>query len=177
MKKEQSAKFLKLCLADALLKLMESKPYAEININAVCETAGVGRTTYYRYFGNKDGKDELLIFKIVYEIEEYTKLHESEAKEDGNKVFLNCIYEQRKLCTSLHKNGLIYMLMAAFEKIAFKDTPINKSDSYLSAFFVYGYFGVVYQWIKYGFDETPDEVQKHIAETIIAAAVKAKEQG
>jgi len=174
MKKEQSVKFLKLCLADALLKLMVDKPYSEININAVCKTAGVGRTTYYRYFGNKDGKDELLIFKIGYELEEYEKLHESEAGQDGNKVFLNCVYEHRKLFAALYKNGLIYMLMEAFERFSFRDTPLSKNDSYLGAFFVYGYFGIIYQWIKYDFDETPDEVQRHIVETVIAATEKAK---
>ena len=33
--------FLKLCLADALIKLMSSQDYDKINVNAICETAGV----------------------------------------------------------------------------------------------------------------------------------------
>ena len=40
MKKESSTKFLKLCLADALLKMMETQNYDSINITAVCEQAG-----------------------------------------------------------------------------------------------------------------------------------------
>ena len=39
----------------------------------------------------------------------------------------------------------------------------------LMSYFVYGYFGVIYQWIKYDFDETPEQVAKHITDTIASA--------
>ena len=45
----------------------------------------------------------------------------------------------------------------------------DKNFSYLMSFFIYGYFGVIYQWIKYGFDETPEQVAKHITDTIASA--------
>lgn len=44
----------------------------------------------------------------------------------------------------------------------------DKNFSYLMSFFIYGYFGVIYQWIKYGFDETLEQVQKHIIDTFSA---------
>ena len=37
------------------------------------------------------------------------------------------------------------------------------------SFFIYGYFGIIYQWIKYDFDETPEQIQKHINDTIALA--------
>lgn len=46
MKKEQSTRFLKLCLADAYIRLLQTQDYAQISINAICACAGVGRTTY-----------------------------------------------------------------------------------------------------------------------------------
>ena len=45
MKRNQT-EFLKLCLADSLIKLMADKPYEDISINAICEKADVGRTTF-----------------------------------------------------------------------------------------------------------------------------------
>ena len=56
----------------------------------------------------------------------------------------------------------------AFE--ALSDWPEERHSAYLRAFFVYGFFGVVYQWIKYDFDETPEEVQRHTAEVVLRAA-------
>ena len=66
MKKNQTA-FMKLCLADALIKLMKTQDFDTINVNSVCREAGIGRTTFYRYFENKNSKEEMLLFKIKYE--------------------------------------------------------------------------------------------------------------
>ena len=66
MKRNQTA-FMKLCLADALIKLMAAQDYDSINVNTICELAGVGRTTFYRHLDCKNSKEELLIFKINYE--------------------------------------------------------------------------------------------------------------
>ena len=108
MKRNQTA-FMKLCLADALIKLMAAQDYDSINVNTICELAGVGRTTFYRHLACKNSKEELLIYKINYEWGRYADLH---------------------------------------------------------------YFGVIYQWIKYGFDETPEQVQKHISDTFSAGLAK-----
>ena len=174
MKKEESAKFLKLCLADALLKMMESQNFDSISVNAVCEQAGVGRTTYYRYFDKKSGIEDLLVFKIVYEAEAYKQRHLQEAQVDWGKVFLDFVYENRALFRSMYKNGLVTSLMKAFD--ALSDWPEERHSAYLRAFFVYGFFGVVYQWIKYDFDETPEEVQRHTVEVVLRAAREERDR-
>jgi len=173
MKKEQSTKFLKLCLADALLKMMESNSYDSININAICKQAGVGRTTYYRYFDKKNSKEDLLVFKIIYEWKAYTERHKEEAQQDSGIVNLRFVYENRKIFRLMYKNGLITALMKAFNQMS--ELPREKSSSYLRSFFVYGYFGVFYQWIEYDFDETPEQIQQHIKDTILQG-LKEKEK-
>lgn len=167
MKKEESAKFLKLCLADALLKMLETQSYDSVNVNAVCERAGVGRTTYYRYFDKKNGIEDLLVFKIVYEAKAYNEKHRDEAEKDWGKVFLDFVYENKSLFRLMYKNGLTTSIMKAFDELS--DWPEERNSAYLRAFFVYGFFGVVYQWIKYDFDETPEQIQRHTAEVILRA--------
>ncbi|ULQ59275.1 TetR family transcriptional regulator [Brucepastera parasyntrophica] len=39
---------------EALLSLMDKKPYAKISISDICEKAGIARTTFYRYYNDKD---------------------------------------------------------------------------------------------------------------------------
>ncbi len=161
MKKNQTV-FLKLCLADALITLMKKQAYNTINVSAVCELAGIGRTTFYRHLDNKSGKEELLIFKINYDWEKYAEEHSEEVEKDKGFALLKYVYENRRLFTLLNKNGLVTTIMCVFEKLILSDEPIDKESSYIMSFFTYGYFGVIYQWIKYDFDETPEEVQKHI---------------
>lgn len=55
-----TAEFLKECMADALLKLLQKKPLDEITISEITETANVARVTYYRHFHSKE---EILYFK------------------------------------------------------------------------------------------------------------------
>ena len=40
----------------------------------------------------------------------------------------------------------------------------------------YGYFGIIYQWIKYGFDETPEEIKKRIDGAILSAVSSGKSE-
>ena len=42
---------------DCLMELLQSKPYSEITISALCERAGYSRYTFYRLY---DGKDDVL---------------------------------------------------------------------------------------------------------------------
>lgn len=166
MKKNQTA-FMKLCLADALIKLMKIKDFDTINVNTICKEADIGRTTFYRYFENKNSKEEMLLFKIKYEWEQYSNKHES--NEHGEKPDLTAfIYDNRHLFSTLYHNNLIPVIMLALEDLIPAGEANDRKSSYLMSFFIYGYFGIIYQWIKYDFDETPEQVQKHINDTITA---------
>jgi hypothetical protein len=171
MKKNQTD-FLKLCLADALIKLLETRDYADINVNEICELAVVGRTTFYRHLDKNNGKEELLLFKITYEWDRYQEKHDEEIRQDRNLGMSSYIYENRKLFSLLYKRGLITLLMRAFEVLIPGGAVIDKNLSYLMSFFTYGYFGIIYQWIKYDFDESPEQVKRHIDETIFSAMGK-----
>ena len=171
MKKNQT-EFLKLCLADGLIKLLESKDYADIDINEICEMANVGRTTFYRHLGKNNGKEELILFKISYEWDRYQEKHDEEIKKDQGLGMSSYIYENRKLFSLLYKKGLIALLMRAFEILVSGGEVYDKNLSYIMSFFTYGYFGIIYQWIKYEFDESPEQVFGHIQEAITSAAQK-----
>lgn len=168
MKKNQT-EFYKLCLADALIKLMGERDYDTITVSEICETAGVGRTTFYRHLNSKSGKDELLIFKINYEWKQYEKQHKEEVVADKGFGMSSYIYESRYLFSMLYEKGLIAIILKAFETLVPGGETPDKNLSYLMSFFTYGYFGIIFQWIKYGFDETPEQVAQHIQSAINSA--------
>ena len=167
MKKNQTA-FMKLCLADALIKLMKTQDFDTIGVNSICKEAGIGRTTFYRYFENKNGKEEILLFKIKYEWELYSSKHENDKQEQVSDLTA-FIYENRHLFSMLYHCNLISVIMRALEDLIPSGETYDKQSSYLMSFFIYGYFGIIYQWIKYDFDETPKQVQRHIDDMISVA--------
>lgn len=166
MKTNQTT-FLKLCLADALIKLMASQDYAEINIYKICEKAQVGRTTFYRHFGSKNSKEDLLRFKITYEWQRYDKAHINDFGKDKTVTLLHFVYENRQLFITLNNNGLIDIVICLLEYLLSSEYSDDKNSSYLKYYFIYGLFGVINKWAQYGFDETPEQLLQHVADTII----------
>ena len=169
MKRNQT-EFLKLCLADSLIKLMADKPFEDISVNAICEKADVGRTTFYRHLDHKNCKEDLLLFKIEYEWARYADNYDGDFEKDKGGVILRFIYANRKLFTLLNDNDLLALLMRVVEKLMVGEETYPKELSYIMSYFIHGYFGIIYQWIKYGFDETPEQVEAHVMDAISSAA-------
>ncbi|HEL1906873.1 TPA: TetR/AcrR family transcriptional regulator [Streptococcus suis] len=162
MAKDKQTEFFKICLADALIQLMFYKAYEDIKINEICETAGIGRATFYRHFGSKANKQELIIYKVKTEWQNYQQNHIEEVHIDRGKALFQFIYENRKLFRLLHQHKLVSIIMVVIENFMIDGEFYDKKTSYLMSYFTYGYFGLIYQWIKYDFDESPEEVMKHI---------------
>lgn len=166
--KEKQTIFFKLCLADALLNLMKNQNYESINVNTICDKAGIGRTTFYRYFDSKKGKDNLLVFKINYDWEKYWEDYSSKLKavDDSKKgsALLRFIYERKDFFTLLYNNGLTMAIMEMFETILCGNIPLGNNLSYIASYFTYGYFGIIYQWIKTSFKDTPLQIEKYIGD-------------
>ncbi len=113
----------------------------------------------------------MLVFKIVYEAKSYYEKHKDDANRDWGKVLLSFVYENKALFRIMYRNGLITAIMKAFDELS--EWKNDRQYAYVRAFFVYGFFGVIYQWIKYDFDETPEQIQQHTANL---AAQVAKEK-
>ncbi len=54
-------------ITQALLILMENKPYQEINVSDICKKAGVSRNAFYRNYPAKDAIIRRLQFEKAYE--------------------------------------------------------------------------------------------------------------
>ena len=64
------------------------------------------------------------------------------------------------------------VMLKSFEILVPGGEVVDKNVSYLMLFFTYGYFGIIYQWIKYDFDETPEQIKSHIDGAILSATNK-----
>jgi len=54
MKEKMQLSRSQKCFIEAILKLMQLKPYAEITVTEISEYAQYDRRTFYRYFKCKD---------------------------------------------------------------------------------------------------------------------------
>ncbi len=159
-KKDQSTEFIKMCLADALIKLMEQgDSFKEINVMDICNTAGLGRTTYYRHFDNKSGKENLILYKVYSGWAEYCETRREELARSTMRVLINYIYSQKVLFRLLHKNGLTMTTIFNVLYTAIGPTPEDGKDlAYGKSFLACSIFGFIYYWIQQDFEDSPEYV-------------------
>lgn len=151
--------FLKECLADALIQLLETKPIGKITVPEIAALAGVGRTTYFRNFGSKT---EMLSFKLLVLWDRWTEAHGVERRRsfapENALTFFRFNYSIRPLLALLYRQNLQTALYGAFQAYLMPPRGAAPRDRYWSGFYSYGLFGLLDAWIQRGFCETPEEM-------------------
>lgn len=154
----ETTAFLKECLADALIQLLETKPLEKITIPEIASLAGVGRTTYFRNFSSKE---EMLTFKIIRLWERWAEEHHVKIRRrysvDNALTFFEFNYSIRPLLMLLYRRDLQSALFATFYVYMMPqgDSPM---EIYKNSFYSYGLFGLLDEWIMRGFAETPEQM-------------------
>ena len=154
----QSSAFIKECIEDSLFLLMENKPYRQIDVKQVCERAGVGRTSYYRYYQNND---DVILGAYIRMWTRWCDVHKVKERKkftlDNAETYFSYNLSIKNRLDVTYKNGLDVVLLRSFE-IIMNDETIG--HNYESSFYGYGLFGILKEWWRRGFKETPEEVSQ-----------------
>lgn len=161
----KTTEFLKECLADAFIKLLELKPIGKITVPEITQTACVGRTTYFRNFKTKN---EMLTFKIVLLWERWAAEHclsEHRVFSVSNASdFFYFNYSIRHLLNLIYARGLQVSIYDAFFCIMMPPDVENAVECYKNRFYSSGLFGLLDEWVRRGFQESPAEMSRLIKE-------------
>jgi AcrR family transcriptional regulator len=103
-------------LGDALIELMRTKPFDAITVQDVLDRAGVGRSTFYEHFRDKND----LFLSDNDEFFEAMAMHLSRSKEPSERVvpvreLFAHVGEQRWLLDSLLESGRLHDVMDLFQ--------------------------------------------------------------
>lgn len=169
MSHANKAQFTKQAMYQALKKLITVKSINKITIKDITDTCGLNRQTFYYHF--KDIYD-LLEWSFQEEfrfIDNYLQKTEYTWEEifadsvmyiSQNKYICQCIVcgvAREQLILSLHNS--IYEIV---RKIILHSPTINQiPEKYLdftARFYTYALSNYMYDWVKNGMLETPDEV-------------------
>lgn len=143
-------------IVNALLELLKIKSYNDINISELCETAGVGRMSFYRSYKNKD---EVLKEYIKSEFDNWHK--ETEAKGTYNLMLeiFNFFYVRKDLIDLLFKSNLDTLIQdRILETCGYYIENDPNYLSYTKSMFAYSIFGWCKSWYEKGMQESPEEL-------------------
>ncbi|MGL4972910.1 MAG: TetR/AcrR family transcriptional regulator [Culicoidibacterales bacterium] len=167
--------FLKECVADSLLQLLQHKKIEEITVTEITERANVGRATYYRNFTSKES---IIVFKLRYVMEQWAQaktgqFHLEEPNYELTLEFMRFFYRNREMLQALYQNHLLYLLIQAFYELAEQDSKTNKQiNPFVQAFHTFGIFGIIYEWVHTGMEERPEVVTEIILNEIFHRKLK-----
>ena len=162
----RSNKFSKKCFFEALLKLYHEKPYSEIQISEICQTAGYNRSTFYRIYPSKEA---LLLdgFKEQYVMNYYNSI--PAADEENLDTYLHNV---DLLFAFIRENHDFFLMMRDAHMVNemylhfvnhFPMTATKMSYLYKRNFLAAGYLSAIYEWLDNGMKQS----NRYMAELIV----------
>ena len=148
-------------IAEALLILMEKKPYEKISIGEICERAGVNRSSYYRHFGVKD---DIVYFYLMSLMEEYQLAYEQQKHKTFRSYTLQIFttfYAHRDQLLLIHLNGLSHILLDVFnECFRFGEIPdeVGSRKQFEVSYHIGGIYNDTLLWLNHDMKETPEQM-------------------
>lgn len=159
-RRKETTDYLKECIADSMIRLMEHKPLEKINVEAITTLAGVGRATYFRNFTSKA---DVLEFKLMSLWRAYMQqVAFPVAGSDYDKAlwFFTFCQSIQPILKLIYKNDQRTVLLDAYFRFTenMEETADGKNVRFLRMFMSYGSIGIVTEWARGGFRETPEEL-------------------
>ena len=159
----KTTEYLKECMADALITLMRTKPIEKITIPQIVETAGVGRTTWFRHFTTKS---EAITYKFVCMWARWTDEHNVSVKTefalDNAETFFAYNQSIRHILDVVYSAGMQSAVYDAFYAIMQPRDIHAPLELYKQRFYACGLCGLLDEWVKRGYQETPQEMAELI---------------
>ncbi len=141
-------------LSEALIQLMEKKPFREINVSELCQRAGVGRVSFYRNYKDMPDilsktlskcTDEWWREFIKYSPEEFTERFWIELLEQYRK--------NKKLIGLIYKNNLFYIIKDHIFACCGPKPENGNKEALLRAMLAGMIYGIIDEWIRQGMPE------------------------
>lgn len=160
---KRAGDFLKECMADALIRLMREKDYERITINEIAAVAGVNRSTWFRNFSTKN---EALTFKVLQLWRRW--IRENSVPERPRFVLENIATFLKFNCSiqfiliTVYQANQQSAIHDAFYQVMSQQYGETARDGYAARFMAYGLFGFLDEWVRRGFQETPETLNEYI---------------
>lgn len=154
---------VKECMMDALLRLMQQKPFEEITVTELTRMAGVGRASYYRNFNSKR---DILAKKLDLLLKEWGKDFEAhgDAAYFTESIFRH-FYQNRKIYLLIYRQGLSDLIYDSIRRACQLETAQNPAERYAKSAFAGLTFGMIDEWMRRGMQESPDDLLRLAAVT------------
>ena len=147
-------------ITDALLKLLKEKPIQEISISEIVDTAGVGRTSFYR---NYETKEDVVKKYIADLIEKWDQEYKASGKSSNAELY-GSLFQHLKNYSEfyllLRERNLMHLFLEVFLERNGPKSEYENMWAYTTVFVTYGTYGWIEEWINRGMQESAETMAK-----------------
>lgn len=141
---------------EALFGLLEEKTLNDISISEICETAGVGRMSFYR---NYESKEDVVEKRLLQLIQEWGKDFEDKADPSYfSESLLRHFYKHKSFYLLIYKQGLSNLILETLRAAVKLNDAKNNFERYTKSMIAGMIWGWVDEWMRQGMPETPEEI-------------------
>ncbi|MDO5519798.1 MAG: TetR-like C-terminal domain-containing protein [bacterium] len=166
MNNQERNSYVRNQLTEALIFLLKKMPLSDISVSMLTREAKVGRVSFYRNYGKIE---DILIQQDRFLINQWAEKFVEDPNSSINNVF-GSLFQYYKDHADFYKllvdNGLSdCMLTVIKERVGMSSNLPNKL-AYKKAFFAYGLYGWLLEWMNKGMQEGADEIQAMLLDSI-----------
>lgn len=145
-------------LTGAMLALLEEKPLDEISISELCGRAGVGRTSFYRNYENKEDILKTHIARLFWDWMDKCKNAPDLSVRQTVQIVFSHFEANRDFYGLLNKRGLVHLLKDIILELCGFDPGQEMPKAYASAYVAFFLYGWIEVWFRRGMRDTAEEL-------------------
>ena len=145
-------------LTSSMLALLKEKPIEEISISELCDMAGVGRTSFYRNYEDKEAIIKAYIEHLFQNWADKRKTTPNLSVRETVQIVFSHFEANREFYSLLNERGLVYLLKDIILDLCGFNPEQEMAAAYSSAYvgvFLYGWIEV---WFRRGMRDTAEEL-------------------
>lgn len=169
-KEDQRVIITKRILKDSFVSLLKEKSIYKITIRELCDTAGINRSTFYKYYSSQyDLLQEMeneILSRVNYSLS-LINIKDNSDNREMLKVILHLLEENVEFSRLLVNNNVdpefpkkLINLPQIQSYISYQLKPkyTNSQIDYISAFIIYGGYQIIQRWINKNHREPANEM-------------------
>ena len=145
-------------LAGSMLALLKEKPVADISISELCAAAGVGRTSFYRNYEEKEDIIKAYMIRLSQSWMDKCKIRPNLPVSETVRIVFSHFEANRDFYSLLNERGLVYLLKDIILDLCGFNPDQEVIAAYSSAYVGFFLYGWVEVWFRRGMRDTVEEL-------------------
>jgi AcrR family transcriptional regulator len=170
MATDARTRYTKKAIENSFLRLLKEKPIDKITVKEVCETSGIHRATFYRYFNDAYDWLDKMESAISMRAREIIRGADSENLPDVLTRMLTSIKAHAPIFEIMNtkygdygrEDRFLQMCVRESKEAHEAESVSDPCHDLKEHFIVYGCFAAIRRWVESGMKEEPAQVAAYL---------------